>query len=101
MHSDDTNDLPDGMRIARRNRQYWRQNLILTAALLAVWAVVTFVPIYWAQELNRIDFFGWPLAFYIGAQGALVVYVAVVWFYARVMDRLDRRFGVREAEEQP
>jgi putative solute:sodium symporter small subunit len=87
------------MQITRRHWRYWRINLRLTAVLLAVWAVVTFVPIYWAQELNRIEFMGWPLGFYIGAQGALVVYLALVWFYAFIMDRLDRELAVGEGSE--
>ena len=81
---------------AARRRAYWRYNLALTSALLCLWVVVTFVPIYWARDLNRISLFGWPLAFYMGAQGALIVYLLIVWGYAKIMDRLDRRFGVEE-----
>jgi putative solute:sodium symporter small subunit len=82
-----------------RHRQYWGRNLRLTALLLAVWAAVTFVPVYWAQDLNRIVLFGWPLAYYMGAQGALIVYLLLIWIYARAMDRLDREYGVHEEGE--
>lgn len=82
-----------------RHRRYWRRNLRLTGLLLAVWAAVTFVPVYWAQELNRVVLFGWPLAYYMGAQGALIVYLLLIWIYARSMDRLDRDCGVHEDEE--
>jgi putative solute:sodium symporter small subunit len=85
--------------MTRRHRQYWRSNLRLTAGLLAVWAIVTFVPIYWARDFNRIDFLGWPLAFYIGAQGALIVYLVLVWVYAKVMDRLDRGLATDHPED--
>jgi putative solute:sodium symporter small subunit len=86
------------MDLTPRHRQYWSKNLRLTALLLAGWAVVTFVPVYWAQALNRIVLFGWPLAYYMGAQGSLIVYVLLIWIYARRMDRLDRDYGVQEAE---
>ena len=47
-----------------------------------------------------IQFFGWPFSFWMGAQGALIVYVALIWYYARTMNRLDREYGVDEEEEQ-
>lgn len=84
------------MQLTERHREYWRANLRLTATLLTVWALVTFVPIYFAKPLNEIHFFGWPLGFYMAAQGSLVVYVILVWVYARAMERLDRRYGVGE-----
>lgn len=87
------------MNLTPRHTQYWSRNLRLTALLLLVWAAVTFVPVFWAKEMNRIVLFGWPLAFYMGAQGALIVYVLLVWIYARAMDRLDRDYGVQEREE--
>jgi putative solute:sodium symporter small subunit len=86
------------MRLSERHRAYWRKNLQLTALLMAVWFLVTFLPVYFAHELNRISVFGWPLAFYMGAQGALLVYVLVVWLYARAMNRMDARYGVDEGE---
>ncbi|MCU0990728.1 MAG: DUF4212 domain-containing protein [Xanthomonadales bacterium] len=76
---------------AAARRRHWRGNLAATASLLAVWAAATFVPIWWARELNRVEFFGWPLAYYMAAQGTLLVYLALVWIYAKVMARLDRR----------
>jgi putative solute:sodium symporter small subunit len=77
--------------------QYWRRNLRITAVLLAVWFIVTFVVAYFARDL-RFDFFGWPFSFWVAAQGALVVYVLVVWCYARCMDRLDREHDVAEED---
>jgi putative solute:sodium symporter small subunit len=82
----------------RQRLDYWHRTLWLTLALLALWALVTFAPAWWARDLNRITVFGWPLAFYMGAQGSLIVYVLIVWIYARAMDRLDRRYGVDEAD---
>jgi putative solute:sodium symporter small subunit len=77
------------------HRRYWRRNLRMTALLMAVWFVVTFVAAFFARELS-FAFFGWPFSFWVGAQGALVVYVLIVWFYARTMDRLDREHGLAE-----
>ncbi len=85
------------MRLTERHREYWRRNLITTAVLLAVWFVVTFVVSWFADDLNKISFVG-PLGFYMGAQGALIVYVAIIWFYAIYMNRLDQDYGVHEED---
>ncbi len=84
------------MKLTGRHREYWRRNLHITAVLVALWFSVTFIPIYYARELNDIVVFGWPLAFYMGAQGSLIVYVVIIWYYARVMNRLDHEYGVQE-----
>ena len=79
--------------------EYWRRNLELTGVLLAVWFVATFVVAYFALELENITFFGWPLPFYMAAQGSLIIYVIIVWFYSRAMDALDREYGFAEGGE--
>ncbi|HXH03886.1 MAG TPA: DUF4212 domain-containing protein [Candidatus Competibacteraceae bacterium] len=84
------------MQITSRMREYWQKNLQLTAILLAIWFVVTYVVAFFAVPINQVTFLGFPLAYYIGAQGALVVYVAIIAFYARHMNKLDRDYGVAE-----
>jgi putative solute:sodium symporter small subunit len=84
------------MQVSDKMREYWRRNLRLTAVLLALWFVVTYVMAYFAPQLNQFHFFGFPLAFYMGAQGSLIVYVLIIAFYAWRMNRLDRAYGVHE-----
>jgi putative solute:sodium symporter small subunit len=86
------------MRLSADHRQYWSKNLRITAGLLAIWFVVTFVVGYFARELT-FNFFGWPFSFYMGAQGSLFVYLAIVLFYAWYMNRLDHRYDVDEGDE--
>jgi len=74
---------------------YWQRNLRITGSLLAVWFVVTFVAAYFARDLN-FKFFGWPFSFWMASQGSLLVYLAIVWWYASRIDRLDRECGVAE-----
>lgn len=80
-------------------QEYWRRNLRITSVLLVVWFFVTFVLGYFARELS-FSFFGWPFAFWVAAQGALVVYVLIIFFYGRYMNNLDREFGVEEGEDE-
>jgi putative solute:sodium symporter small subunit len=87
------------MELTEKHKEYWQRNLRVTAILLAIWFVVTFVFSYFARELNEISFLGFPLGFYFGAQGALIIYVLIIWFYARYMNKLDTEYGVHEGEE--
>lgn len=86
------------MELSDKHREYWRRNLRLTAVLLAIWFVVTFVLGFFAIPLASIDFFGWSLSFYMAAQGSLIVYVLLIWYYARRMGVLDRQYDVDEGD---
>lgn len=86
------------MQLTEKYKQYWRRNLRLTSALLAIWFVATFVVGWFARDLQSVTVLGSPLPFYMGAQGALLVYVLLVGYYAYCMDRLDREYGVQEGE---
>ncbi len=86
------------MQLTEKHKQYWQRNLRLTGVLLAIWFAVTFVIGWFARDLQSITFLGFPLSFYMGAQGAVLVYVILVGYYARCMDKLDREYGVHEGD---
>ena len=86
------------MQLTEKHRQYWNRNLKITAVLLAIWFLVTFVMGYFAIPLAEINFFGWPLSFYMAAQGSLIIYVAILYYYAKKMRRLDVEYGVDEGD---
>jgi putative solute:sodium symporter small subunit len=86
------------MQLTESHKQYWQKNLRMTAFLLAIWFIVTFVVGYFARDLNFI-IFGWPFSFWVGAQGALVVYVLIIAYYAHYMNNLDKEYGCAEEEE--
>lgn len=87
------------MQLTQKHHEYWGKNLTMTAILLAVWFVVTFVASFFARELNEIVVLGFPLGFYMGAQGSLVIYVLIIWYYARYMNNLDKEYGVHEGDD--
>lgn len=86
------------MQLTDNHRRYWRKNLNITGILLAIWFVVTFVVSYYARELS-FNFFGWPFSFWMGAQGSIIIYIAIIGFYARYMGKLDIEHGVEESED--
>ncbi len=88
------------MELSAKHHEYWRKNLFITAVLLLVWFVVTFVEGWYARELNNISFLGFPLGFYMSAQGSLIVYVAIIGIYAWYMNKLDKEYGVHEGDDE-
>jgi putative solute:sodium symporter small subunit len=86
------------MELSARHHEYWRKNLVITAVLLAIWFVATFVEAWYARELNQVSFLGFPLGFYMSAQGSLIIYVVIIWVYAKYMQNLDKEYGVDEGD---
>lgn len=84
-------------QLSERHHEYWRKNLRITAILMAIWFVVTYVAAYFARDLS-FNFFGWPFSFWMASQGSLIVYVVIIWFYANYMNKLDQEHGVAEEE---
>lgn len=82
------------MPLTQKQEAYWHRNLAVSAILLAIWFVVTFVASFFARELNEFTVLGFPLGFYMAAQGSLIIYVIIVGYYAYYMNRLDREYGV-------
>ena len=74
---------------------YWLANLRLVIALLAVWAFVSFgLSILWVEPLNAQRLGGFPLGFWFAHQGSIYVFLVLIFIYARLSDRLAKRFGV-------
>lgn len=84
-------DLRQDPRVRACLEAYWRRNLRLMAALLAVWAVAGLgCGVLLADWLNRFALGGFPLGFWFAQQGSIVVFVALIGIYALAMRRVDR-----------
>ncbi len=73
---------------------YWLKTRRLTLGLLVIWVFITFVLAWYAKELNAFSLFGFPLGFYMAAQGSLVIYLVIIWYYNRRMRQLEKEFGI-------
>jgi len=73
---------------------YWRKTRSLTLVLLGVWVMITFGFAWFARDLNEFSLFGFPLGFYMAAQGTLVIYLFLIWIYNRRMRQLEEEFGI-------
>jgi putative solute:sodium symporter small subunit len=86
------------MQLTQKHTEYWRKNLVITGILLLVWFIVTFVEAWYARELTSITFLGFPLSFYMSAQGSLAIYVIIIGVYAWYMTGLDKEYEVDEGD---
>ena len=84
-----------------KQRSYWHDNLRLVGLCLAVWFIVSFgFGILGLDLLNRIEIGGFQLGFWFAQQGSIYVFVALIFFYAWRMARLDRAYGVEESVKE-
>ncbi|NUP99384.1 MAG: DUF4212 domain-containing protein [Armatimonadetes bacterium] len=82
-------------------RRYWETNERLIRKLLLVWAGVSLGgAVLFVEPLNRFRVGAVPLGFWLAQQGAIYVFIALVFYYAWCMDRLDRRFAAEEPEHE-
>ena len=72
-------------------QHYWTNLRKITSILLVVWFIPTFGISFFANKLT-FDFFGWPFSFWMASQGSLLIYLAIVWIYALVVNQLDKNY---------
>ncbi len=79
---------------------YWRANLRLVGTLLAIWFIVSYgAGILFADTLDTFTFMGFPLGFWFAQQGAIYVFVVLIFVYVIAMHRIDRAHGVDDDDK--
>ena len=82
-------------------QDYWKANLRLVAICLVIWALVSFgFGLVLHPLLDAIDVGGAGLGFWFAQQGSIYVFLALIFFYAVRMNKLDRQFGVEEKDDE-
>jgi putative solute:sodium symporter small subunit len=76
--------------MARAHRRYWRFNLVLIGVLMAIGFSVSFVVPLFARQLSSVFMAGFRLPFYLGAQGAILIYLVLIVIYIVLMTFADR-----------
>jgi putative solute:sodium symporter small subunit len=81
----------------QQKQAYWSYNVKLTTVLLAIWFVVTYlISGLWAGWLNQYTILGFPLGYYMAAQGSLAIFVIEIAVYAWLMNKKDLEYGIVE-----
>jgi len=79
----------------QQKQTYWRYNVRLTVVLLLIWFLTAYIfSGLLAGWLNRFTFIGFPLGYYMAAQGSLAIFVIEIALYARLMNKKDRESGL-------
>lgn len=90
--------------MALAHRRYWRFNVALISVLMLIGFCVSFVVPLFARPLSAVRFAGFRLPFYLGAQGAILIYLALIAVYIALMhgaDRALRRAAAADAKREP
>ncbi len=83
-----------------QHENYWKANMKLIALCLAIWFVVSYLfGIILVEQLNTIRIGGYKLGFWFAQQGSIYVFVALIFFYANRVGKLDREHGVHEDDD--
>jgi len=75
---------------------HWAKTRTLMWICLAIWAIFSFVIHMFVSALNEISFLGFPLGFYMAAQGSLIVFVMLIFWYVARQNAIDEEFGAAE-----
>ena len=79
-----------------RREEYWRRTTRLMWIIMLLWAFFSFFVHLFAVQLNSIQFLGFPLGFYMAAQGSLIAFVVLCFWNAFAQNKIDKEFGVAE-----
>ncbi len=92
--------LPDDDRSAQAAKQrYWPRVRALTLVLLGIWFALNLGVIFFARELASLTLGGWPVPFYMAAQGTTLIYLLITGGYAYVVNRMEREATAAEGRE--
>ena len=75
---------------------YWRKTSSRMWIIMILWFFFSFVVHLFAVQLNTVQFLGFPLGFYMAAQGSLIAFVVLCFWNAIGQNKIDKEFGVAE-----
>ena len=79
--------------------RHWEKTKGLMIITLAIWFVFSIVIFMFGEGLNNSSFLGYPLAYYMCAQGSIVIFVVLIFWFANRQEKIDEEFGFAEKGE--
>ena len=87
------------MESSSKNEAYWRKNLQYLAILLGIWFITSYLcSVVFVEQLDKIRIGGCPLGFYFAQQASIWIFVVLIFIYAGLMNRLERRYSRHKDE---
>ena len=92
--------MPESADLKQREEAHWRKTTRLMLTHLGIWFFFGYVVHMFVTPLNKIiiPVLNFPLGFYMAAQGSLIVFVVMLFVFARQQENIDREFGFEEEE---
>ena len=70
---------------------YWQKSIRYISIRLSLWFIVSFgCGILFVEELNTIQIGGFKLGFWFAQQGSIFGFVAIIFTYIYLMNKLDQ-----------
>ena len=79
--------------------RHWEKTKGLMMLTLAIWFVFSIVIFMFGEGLNNGSFLGYPLAYYMCAQGSIIIFVVLIFWFANRQEKIDEEFGFAEKGE--
>ena len=79
--------------------RHWEKTRGLMMLTLAIWFIFSIVIFMFGESLNNGSFLGYPLAYYMCAQGSIVAFVVLIFWFANKQEKIDEEFGFTEQGE--
>ena len=92
--------MADNTSLREKEEAHWAKTSRLMLTHLAVWFFFGYVIHMFVVPLNKITIpiLNFPLGFYMAAQGSLIVFVVMLFMFAKQQDKIDREFGFAEED---
>ncbi len=81
-----------------RAEGHWKATTRLMWIHLGIWLFFGYIIHLFVNQLNQIVIIGFPLGFYMAAQGSLIAFVVMLFLFAKQQDNIDREYGFAEDE---
>ena len=79
--------------------RHWEKTKGLMFLTLAIWFIFSIVIFMFGESLNNGSFLGYPLAYYMCAQGSIIIFVVLIFWFANRQEKIDEEFGFAERGE--
>lgn len=88
------------MESSEKNKAYWRKNLQYLAILLGIWFITSYLcSVVFVEQLDKIRIGGCPLGFYFAQQASIWIFVVLIFVYAGLMNRLEKKYSQQKDGE--
>ena len=79
--------------------KHWGKTKNLMIITLIIWFIFSILIFTFGEEMNTLSFLGYPLAYYMSAQGSIVIFVVLIFWFANRQEKIDEEFGFAEKED--